>query len=437
MNRMRRAAGDRERHWSCVPVALALAAAAATAAEVNEDEAAVRPYTLPDVLAGPDGSRAGDADDWRGRVRPHQLDLLERFVYGRRLPAVPVTEASPPERIEVVDADGLRSIRIQARLRLGADAAAPTTDVLLRLPATSRTNPVPVFLGLNFLGNHAEDPDPSIHLARGWIRNDERLGVVDHRATEASRGAKRHRWPARAMMARGYGMATAHYGDFFPDHPDGRPHSVLPGLGRPSEGPLASDEPGAIAAWAWGLSRILDWLLTLPEVDPQRVVVVGHSRLGKAALWAGGCDQRFAMVVSNESGCGGAALSRRNYGETLRAITTRFPHWFCPALESFADREADLPTDQHALLALAAPRPLYVASAEEDRWADPRGEFLAAAAAGPVWQLLGQEGLGTDAFPAVGRSIGVTVGYHVRPGSHDLLAFDWDRFAEFADRVLR
>ena len=232
---------------------------------------------------------------------------------------------------------------------------------------------VPVFLGLNFRGNHAEHPDPAIKLSTAWMPDDKQAAIVDHRATEASRGTSSQRWPVEQMLARGYGMATAYYGDVFPDRADGRSASVLAKLGRPVEGPLPADEPGAIATWAWQLSRILDWLVTLPEVDPGTVIVVGHSRLGKTALWAGACDERFAMVVSNESGCGGAALSRRNYGETLEVITSRFPHWFCPAFASYAGRETDLPCDQHTLLAMTAPRPLSVASAVEDRWADQIG----------------------------------------------------------------
>jgi hypothetical protein len=188
--------------------------------------------------------------------------------------------------------------------------------------------------------------------------------------------------------------------DTFPDRPDGRATSALASIARPGTGDPPATEPGAIATWAWHLSRILDWLVTLPEIDAARVAVVGHSRLGKAALWAGARDARFAMVVSNESGCGGAALSRRNYGESVRRITSAFPHWFCPAFATYAGREAELPCDQHALLALVAPRPLYVASALDDRWADPRGEFIAAVAAEPAWTLHGRRGLGTAEWPA-------------------------------------
>jgi hypothetical protein len=400
--------------------------------EPNYDEAAIRPATLPDVLAGPDGRLATSADEWRTRCRPHQFAFLEKVVYGRRLPVVPVSVVGEIERADVDLEGGVAARRIQARLRLGAGDAAPTTDVLLYLPRLD--HPVPVFLSLNFAGNQAETADPAVHLSRAWIRNDEQSRVVDHRATDASRGAFAHRWPVAAMMKRGSGMATACYGDVFPDHADGRSASALVALGRPVDGELPADEPGAIATWAWQYSRILDWLETLPEVDPRRIHVVGHSRLGKAALWAGAGDERFATVVSNESGCGGAALERRNFGETIAHITKKFPHWFCPAFATFADRTADLPVDSHVTLAMAAPRPLYVASAVEDRWADPRGEFLGAVAASPVWRLFGREGVGTTDWPPVGASVGDWVGYHVRAGKHDLLAEDWERFADFVDR---
>jgi hypothetical protein len=348
---------------------------------------------------------------------------------------VPVSVVGDVDRSPATLADGMQATRLQARLRLGDTQAAATTDVLVYLPQAH--GPVPLFLHLNFKGNQAEHPDPGITISAAWLPDDKRGEVVDNRATAASRAQDSRHWPAEKLLGRGYGVATACYADVFPDRPDGRAASALASLGRPLEGDLPADEPGAIATWAWQLSRILDWLVTLPEIDATKVIVVGHSRNGKAAVWAGACDERFAMVVANESGCGGAALERRNYGETVAAITRRFPHWFCPAFAGYADHELDLPVDAHVTLAMTAPRPLYVASAVDDRWADPRGEFLAAVAAGPVWKLFGLEGLGTDALPAIDTPVGQTVGYHVRTGKHDLLEYDWLRFADFADRTLR
>jgi hypothetical protein len=407
----------------------------AAAAEPNYDEAAVGPYTLPDVLVGRDGVRADSAEAWQKTVRPYQLELLEKFLYGRRLPTVPVTLVGNVERTEVSLPGDVAAVRFQATLKLGDAADAPTTEVLLYLPRTEHR--VPVFLTLNFRGNHADHGDPAIRLSSAWMPDDRNAAIVDHRATEASRGTSAQRWPVEAMLARGFGMATAYCGDVFPDHADGRPASALASLGRPVAGVLPPDEPGAIGTWAWQLSRILDWLVTLPEVDPGRVIVVGHSRLGKTALWAGACDERFAMVVSNESGCGGAALSRRTFGETLEVITSRFPHWFAPAFATYAKRETELPVDQHTLLAMTSPRPLVVSSAAEDRWADPRGEFLSGVAAEPAWKLFGLTGLGTDAYPPLDTPVGEAITYYVRTGRHDLLAYDWERFADVADRLLR
>jgi len=416
--------------------AILSAMTAAALPPANYDESQVRRFELPDLLAGGDGMRATTPAAWREVSRPHQLGLLEAHVYGRRLPAVPVTAAGEVERTAVT-LGGQTATRVQARLRLGAAADARFVELLLYLPGSpGQGRRVPVFLELNFRGNHAQHPDPGIRLSTAWMPKDDAAGIVDHRATEAARGHNARRWPVEPLLARGFGMATVYCGDIFPDRPDGRPESVLPSLGRPAAAPLPPDEPGAIGAWAWGLSRVLDWLLDQPEVDPRRVIVVGHSRLGKTALWAGACDERFALVISNNSGCGGAALSRRNFGETVAVITERFPHWFCPAFARYADRETALPCDQHTLLAMTAPRPLYVASATEDLWADPRGEFLAAVEAGPAWALFGLEGLGTTQPPPPDTSIGSSVGYHSRTGPHDILTPDWTFFADFADRTL-
>ena len=420
--------------------------------EFNYDEAKVRAYTLPDLLmipegGGSDGEAVSTPEVWRTIARARWLGLLESTEYGRLLPAVPVT-AEDIERGPGPDG----SIRIQARLRLGHGPDAPATEVLLYLPSPSRGDTpelpspsrgdtperLPTFLHLNFSGNHAESSDPAVRIPSGWVPNGKDTGVEDNHAQASSRGTLASRWPVKLLHDRGYATATAYCGDVFPDHAEGRKASALPSLGFAvgDARMVSGDEPGAISTWAWQLSRILDWLVTLPEIDPTRVIVVGHSRLGKTALWAGAGDERFAMVVSNESGCGGAALERRNYGETVNRITTSFPHWFAPTFATYAGRETELPIDQHVVLAMTAPRPLYVSSAVEDRWADPRGEFLAAVAAGPVWELFGKVGLGTDTYPAVDTAIGGSIGYHVRSGPHDITAVDWGHFADFATRVL-
>ncbi len=410
------------------PVLLALATCAAVLAAFgqpagfNYDEAAVPAYDLPQLLRRADGGVVETAAGWPAR-RAEILGQFERLVYGAA-PAAPRGMAFSVVEEDAAALGGLAH-RKQVRVEFGGAPSVPGMEILLYTPAGA-PGPVPVFLGLNFGGNHTVRRDPAIRLADRATAD----GLEKGRA--ADRGRSAGRWPVETLLRRGYGLATVYCGDLDPDFDDGFRNGVHP-LAPPGK-------PGAwgsIAAWAWGLSRALDYLQTDGQVAGSRVAVFGHSRLGKTALWAGARDERFAMVISNDSGCGGAALSRRRFGETVERINTRFPHWFAENFKAFNGREDELPVDQHMLLALIAPRPLYVASAEDDLWADPQGEFLAALHAGEVYELLGRRSLRVERRPAVNRPVLQDMGYHIRAGKHDITAYDWERYLDFADRHWR
>lgn len=395
----------------------------------NIREEGVPEYQLPDPLAQPDGKMITSTYDWYRQQRPRILEAFASQVYGR-MPETPVETTFETLDVTPGALNGT-AVRKQVRVTFNVGDRQHSMDLLVYLPAEA-ASPVPVVLGLNFMSNHTIHPDPGIILAEGWIPDDPPLeGVIDHRATDASRGTRADRWPVEMVLARGIGLATIYSGDLDPDYDDGFQNGVHPLFYREGQTRPASDEWGSIGAWSWGLMRALDYFETDADIDHTRVTVVGHSRLGKAALWAGAMDERFACVLSNESGCGGAALNRRRFGETVAAINLRFPHWFCGNFQQYNEREDDLPVDQHMLLALMAPRPLYVASAAEDLWADPRGEFLALKAAEPVYALLGKEGLPVREMPSIDSPAQGRLGYHIRSGAHDITAYDWQQYLDF------
>ncbi len=400
------------------------------------DESPVPPYTLPDPLTFADGAPVRDPAAWRTRRRPELLELFAREVYGR-------TPVGRPQgmhwKVTSVDRDALggAATRKEVTIWLASGRTGPALQLLIYVPNTAKDGgPCPAFLGLNFYGNHTVHGDPGITLSKAWVVS-EAPGVVDHHATEAARGTDASKWQIETVLARGYASVTAYCGDLCPDRPDGLSAGVNAWLGQPGPNDRPGDAWGAIGVWAWGLSRALDYLETDRDIDATRVAVHGHSRLGKTALWAGAQDERFALVISNDSGCGGAALNKRIHGETVASINAAFPHWFCPNFRRYNGHEAALPVDQHELLALIAPRPLYVASAEDDDWADPRGEFLSTQAAGPVYNLLGRTALDGEDVPPVNQPVGGALRYHIRPGKHDLTAYDWSCYLDFADHWLR
>ena len=389
---------------------------------VNYDEGRVGTYTLPDALKLRNGNPVGDARVWREKRRPEIVRLFEENQFGRS-PGRPSGMSSDVFDRGTPAFDG-KAIRRQVTIYFSSDKAGPKVDVLLYLPTDAR-QPVPVLLNISFVANSTAVDDPGVKPGEIWSRDKKRV--------PASKNANFGKLNVLPLLAHGFGVATAYYGDIDPDFAGGIPYGVRSLYLKSGQTEPAPVEWGAIAAWAWGQSRIVDYLETDKNVDAKRIALLGVSRLGKTALWAGATDTRFALVIASCSGEGGAALSRRNYGETITHVTapSRFPYQFCANYQKYAMHVDQLPVDAHMLVALMAPRPLLLQTGDQDYWSDPKGEFLAAVAAGPVYKILGKQGLGTDQMPGPGEPILHTLGYYMHSGGHGTIPSDWDVFQRF------
>lgn len=384
---------------------------------VAEDESLMEPFTLPSGVAD-----VKNAMDWMTNKRPKILKFFSENVYGRILPR----PQSLSFEVLSIKEDALNNTAIRKEIRIHSENNGKNHafDCLLYIPKNA-TKPVPAFAGLNFRGNQLTTDELDVR----------RSGLVpENEANFDKRGTQRPLWCFRETVARGYASITACYHDIFPDNAAAWDRSALTLFDNVDGFKGCHENYTSIGVWAWGLSRMLDYLEYDPMIDGSQVAVHGLSRLGKTALWAGATDRRFKMVVSNCSGCGGAALSRRLLGENLFIMHTVFPHWLVKNIEQFIGHEDTAPFDQHELLELAAPRLLAVASATADSWADPYGEFLSAKAASEVYRLFGSEGLPAETDPAPDQYVTGHISYHIRTGVHSQQPLDWGHYLQIADK---
>ena len=397
--------------------------------DIITDESEVPDFELPEILSNKTAGKITSVKEWEDSGRPDILQLFEEEVYGKSGTEKIVISTSE----NILDNSAFGGKATIKEITFNFSNRGKTVRAVLLLILPNDQNPSAIFLGYNFLGNHTVLPNELISLPSGWTMENALIGMVDNKATTISRGTRYPRWPVLNLIDRGYGLATMHYGDIDPDFDDGFKNGIHALFSNSDR--LKSDEWGSIATWSWGLSRIMDYLETANGIAADKVALFGHSRLGKAALWAGALDKRFAIVISNNSGCGGAALSKRRFGETVAAINKNFPHWFCGNFKKYNNNEDAMPFDQHQLLALMAPRPLYVSSARNDSWADPKGEFLALKYASMVYGLYQQDNVISGDQPGLHSPlVRGTLGYHIRTGDHDVTAYDWEQFMNFADQ---
>lgn len=412
-------------------VALTFTAQAATAASTPLPAAAELPSSpgLPDPLVMLNGKRIETARQWNRDRRPELKRLFQHYMYGE-LPPKPARV-----RATVVgsypDFLGGKATLELVSITTG-DTGAPSIDLMVVIP-NRRAGKVPVFLAMNFCGNHAITDDVRVPLTRGWLYNSCR-GCSNNLATPASRGGQKQDWPLEAIVDSGYALATFCSTDIDSDRGDVS-DGVYAWLAQVQSNPdLAKPaNRGTISAWAWGFHRCVDHLVRDRRIDNKRIAAVGHSRNGKTALLAAAFDERIALAIPHQAGCGGTAPSRGTVGESVKAINDRFPHWFNGQFKNFNLQTDRLPFDQHCLVALMAPRPVLLSNAQEDQWANPSGQFDVLRAADPVYTLLGVQGLATTQMPPHRQLIDSRLGYYIREGKHSMTADDWAIFVKFAD----
>ena len=382
---------------------------------------------LPDPLVMFNGERVTSKEQWYNKRRPELKDLFAYYMYGYAPPAPAKVEG----KVEHEDrkAFGGKATLQEVTVSFGPPDM-PRIHLLLVVP-NDRKGPAPAFVGMNFCGNHAVVTDPAVRLPTAWMYPNY-AGVKNNRATEAGRGTEVDTWALEQSIDRGYAVATFYDGDIDPDRADVR-EGIQPHFLKPGQKPGPHDW-GTIAAWAWGVQRAVDYLVTDPDIDKARIAVVGHSRLGKTALLAAALDERIALAIPHQAGCGGTAPSRGKVGETVKQINDHFPHWFDATFKEFNDRPDRLPFDQNCLAALVAPRPLLFSNAVEDTHANPAGQFDVLKAADPVYRFLGAGGLEAKELPPVGELSGGTLGYYIRPGKHSMTKGDWKVFLDYADK---
>lgn len=414
--------------WGILSSCLLLGLVPARAADFPKAEDLPARAEMPSPLVFLDGRPVTNPDEWRTQRRPELKALFSHYMYGK-MPLRPRAESFAIAREDRAFLNGQATLK-EVTITLGPPSV-PKIHLLVAVP-NARRGPAPVFLGINFQGNHAVVANPNVALPEAWVPNFFK-GVKDNRATDAGRGTEVDVWAVDEVIRRGYAFATYYCGDVAPDHrglADGVfPHFLEPGQAKP--GP---HDWGAIAAWAWGLSRAVDYLVTDRDIDAGRIAVVGWSRMGKAALVAAAFDERIALVIPHQAGCGGSAPSRTKVGETVRRINAGNPHWFDAEFKNFNDRPERLPFDQNCLVALVAPRSVLFTNAVLDTGANPEGQFQVLQAAEPVYRLLGAGGLDADRMPALDSLVASTLGYHIRRGSHSMGREDWAVFLEYADR---